>query len=211
VAKADDGATNATATGKATAINNSSASNDNKAIAEGTFDETTIVAIDPDASGGDDCDPGEEGTAACFGQTTTTHGASAVATGDAIAVNNSNAKQSATAIATNGTANASANALACVTPVTFEPNGSGCDSTANSKAIADKGTAVSIADAVSLNGGTAYANSEQTAIGDGTATAAAGGAAIAVAEGANNTAIRTRLVPRARAARRLPAPFPARP
>jgi hypothetical protein len=170
-------------------VNNSNASNNNTAIAEGTFDVVTIVNAGAGQVAG--CVVGNE--AACFVEQTTTLGSSAVATGDAIAVNNSSAVQSSTALATNGVANSDANALACVTPVTFAPNGSGCDATAHSLADANKGLAVSSADAIALNGGTAYANSAQTANGEpspnGTLNANAGGSAIAVAEGANNVAI----------------------
>jgi hypothetical protein len=188
-ASATDGATNALASGVATAINNSNASNNNTAIAEGTYNVVEIV--NAGAGNVEGCVVGNE--AACFVEETTTFGSSAVATGDAIAVNNSNATQSSTALATNGVANSDANALACVTPVTFTPAGSGCDATAHSLADANKGTAVSSADAIAMNGGVAYANSAQTANGepspDNTLNAAAGGNAIAIAEGANNVAI----------------------
>jgi hypothetical protein len=192
VAVADDGATNAVASGFATAVNNSNASNNNTAIAEGTFNGAPITGVIDPAIPGDDCEVA--GTIECFTfGPVDTFGSSAVATGNAVAVNGSEATQSSTALATNGVANSNADALACVTPVTFAPNGSGCDATAHSVADANKGVAVSIADATSFNGGSAFANSAQTADGGASATnslnSAAGGSASAVADGANNVAI----------------------
>jgi hypothetical protein len=166
----DDGAANVESIGFAVAINDSTAISNNSAEATGfrTFevDCEDPLAVDP-----------------CF----ETDQSSASATGGAVAANNSTAIQSATALGTDGgDAVAIGNAIACVDPL-GEPLGSDCTSVANATANALKGAdAFGQADAISLNGGTAVATSEQNATGVGSA---AGGAAIATANGANNLAV----------------------
>jgi hypothetical protein len=117
-------------------------------------------------------------------------GSSASATGFAEANNHSVAEQSATAIASGGAdAIGQANALACpIDPTTGDPLGAGCTSIALANAEAEKGAdlAFAEADAISLNGGRTFAESNQFATGQGSA---AGGAAVSVANGEDNLAL----------------------
>jgi hypothetical protein len=175
------GAANVVASGFAVAIDDSTAISNNSAEATGAA-ERTFEQVIP-------CPPDSEDDLVCTEPVTVLDQSSAFAVGGAVAANNSTAIQSATALGTDGgDASAEANAFACIDPL-GRPMGSDCTSIANAEANALKGAdAFAETEAISLNGGTAVADSTQNATGVGSA---AGGAAIALANGENNLAVAT--------------------